>query len=45
VDTDGRGLELQVHSASVQDRDGAPSVLMASRTRFPFIETVFADSV
>ena len=31
VDTDSRGLELQVHSASVQDRDGAPSVLMASR--------------
>jgi transposase len=34
--TDGRGLELQVHPASVQDRDGAPSVLKASRDRFPF---------
>ena len=45
VDTDGRGLELQVHPASVQDRDGAPSVLKASRARFPFIEKVFADSV
>ena len=45
VDTDGRGLELQVHPASVQDRDGAPSVLQASRARFPFIQKVFADSV
>ena len=45
VDTDGRGLELQVHPASVQDRDGAPSVLKASRARFPFIEKVFADSI
>jgi hypothetical protein len=33
-----RELELQVHPASVQDRDGAPSVLKASRARFPFIE-------
>ena len=45
VDTDGRGLELQVHPASVQDRDGAPSVLKASCARFPFIQTVFADSI
>jgi transposase len=44
VDTDGRGLELQVHPASLQDRDGAPPVLKASRARFPFIETIFADS-
>ena len=26
VDTDGRSLELQVHPASVQDRDGTPAV-------------------
>ena len=45
VDTDGRGLEVQVQPASVQDRDGAPPVLKASRARFPFIEKVFADSV
>ena len=45
VDTDGRGLEMQVQPASVQDRDGAPSVLKASRRRFPFIAKVFADSV
>ena len=45
VDTDGRALEVQVQPASVQDRDGAPSVLKASRARFPFIQKVFADSV
>jgi transposase len=45
MDTDGRGLELQVHPASVQDRDGAPSVLQASPARFPFVQKVFADSV
>ena len=45
VDTDGRGLQLQVHPAFVQDRDGAPSVLNASRARFPFIQKVFADSI
>src|SRR5271157_3768204 len=45
VDTDGRGLEVQVHPASVQDRDGAPPVLKASRARFPFIQKVFADSI
>jgi putative transposase len=45
VDTEGRGLELQVQPASDQDRDGAPPVLKASRARFPFVKTVFADSV
>jgi len=35
---------LQVHSASVQDRDGAPPLLQASRGSFPFVERVFADS-
>jgi transposase len=45
VDTDGRGLELQVHLASVQDRDGAPPVLKAPGARFPFIPKVFADSI
>jgi len=44
VDTDGRPLVLQVHPASVQDRDGAVPLLKASRRRFPFIERVFADS-
>jgi transposase len=32
-----------VHSAEVQDRDGAKGVLKRSRRRFPFVERVFAD--
>ncbi len=34
VDTDGRPLVLQVHPASVQDRDGAVPLLQASRRAF-----------
>ena len=45
VDTDGRSLELQVHAASVQDRDGAPAVLQAAHARLPSLQRVFADSV
>jgi hypothetical protein len=37
-------LILQVHAASVQDRDGAIPLLQASRPLYPFIERVFADS-
>jgi transposase len=44
VDTDGRLLVMQVHPASVQDRDGAVPLLKASRRSFPFIELAFADS-
>lgn len=44
VDTDGRGLVLESHSASIQDRDGGGPLLAASRHAFPFIEKVFADS-
>ena len=44
VDTDGRPLVLQVHSAAVQDRDGAVPLLKASRQSFPFVERAFADS-
>jgi transposase len=44
VDTDGRALVLHVHSAAVQDRDGAGPVLRASRRRWPFVEHGFADS-
>jgi putative transposase len=44
VDTDGRGVMLQVHPVSVQDRDGAIPLLQASRRLLPFIERVFADS-
>ena len=43
VDTDGRGLMLEPHPASVQDRDGGGPLLCASRRIFPFILRVFAD--
>ena len=38
VDTDGRGLVLEAHPASIQDRDGGGPLLCASRGSFPFIE-------
>ena len=44
VDTDGRALVIQAHSADVQDRDGAIPLLQASRHAFPFVERAFADS-
>jgi len=44
VDTDGRGLVLEPHPASIQDRDGGGALLQASRGAFPFIQKVFADS-
>ena len=44
VDTDGRGLVLEPHPASIQDRDGGGPLLGASRRIFPFIQRVFADS-
>lgn len=44
VDTDGRGLVLEPHPASIQDRDGGGPLLKASRRSFPFIAKVFADS-
>jgi transposase len=44
VDTDGRGLVLRSHSAGIQDRDGAISILRNSRRPFPFITRVFADA-
>ncbi|ESR22496.1 Mobile element protein [Lutibaculum baratangense AMV1] len=44
VDTDGRPLVLQAHTAASQDRDGAVPLLKASRRSFPFVERAFADS-
>jgi len=44
VDTDGRALKLQVHTANVQDRDGAGPLLRASRPCWPFVELAFADA-
>ena len=44
VDTDGRPLMIQAHSADIQDRDGAVPLLKASRASFPFVAVAFADS-
>jgi putative transposase len=45
VDTLGLLLNVVVHSADVQDRDGAPLVLdRLTRRLFPFIERIFADA-
>ena len=43
TDTDGRLLAAEVHAADMQDRDGAKGVLRRSRSRFPFVERVYAD--
>ena len=43
VDTDGRALKLQGHSAAIQDRDGAGPLLRASRLRWPFVALGYAD--
>jgi transposase len=43
VDTEGLPLRLVVHSAGIQDRDGAGLVLDQIRERFPGLELVWAD--
>ena len=43
VDTLGLLLSVDVHAASVQDRDGAETLLRRARRRFPFIERVIGD--
>nr|WP_321455379.1 IS5 family transposase [uncultured Cohaesibacter sp.] len=43
TDTIGLMLVVQVHSAAIQDRDGAPDLLKAIRYRFPWLRLVFAD--
>ena len=44
VDTDGLPLRVVVHSAGIQDRDGAALVLDKIRSRFPWLELVWADA-
>jgi putative transposase len=44
VDTEGLPLRVIVHSAAIQDRDGAALVLEKIRTRFPWLELIWADS-
>lgn len=43
TDTLGLMLVAVVHSAAIQDRDGAPLVFKATATRFPSVRHVFAD--
>ena len=43
VDTDGRALLVEPHTADIQDREGGGAVLQISRSLFPFIKKVWAD--
>ena len=43
VDSDGRALLVEPHTADVQDRDGGAALLQISRTLFPFIRLIWAD--
>ncbi|SCB52927.1 Transposase, partial [Rhizobium lusitanum] len=43
VDTLGLMVGLMVHSADIQDRDGAPDLLKSIRHRWPWLLHVFAD--
>lgn len=43
VDTLGLMVGLMVHSADIQDRDGAPDLLKSIRNRWPRLLHVFAD--
>ena len=43
VDTLGLMLGIVVHSAAVQDRDGAEALLRQIRRTFPFIDVIFAE--
>ncbi len=44
TDTIGLLLDAEVHSADIQDRDGAPLVLRKIDKLFSWVETIFADS-
>jgi transposase len=43
TDTLGLLVGAIIHTADIQDRDGAPEVLASIRTRFPWLRHVFAD--
>jgi transposase len=43
TDTGGLLVTARVHTADIQDRDGAPDVLNAIRAIFPWLRHVFAD--
>lgn len=44
VDTLGLPIRIVVHSAGIQDRDGAAYLFEKIRRRFPWLECVFADA-
>jgi transposase len=44
VDVEGLPLRVIVHSAGLQDRDGAALVLDKIRQRFPWLQVVWADA-
>ena len=44
VDVEGLPLRVIVHSAGIQDRDGAALVLDKIRKRFPWLDLVWADA-
>jgi putative transposase len=43
TDTLGLLVGAVVHTADIQDRDGAPEVLASIRTSFPWLRHIFAD--
>ena len=43
TDTNGHLVGAQVHTADIQDRDGAPDLLASIRYLFPWLRHVFAD--
>src|SRR5690349_4281813 len=43
VDSEGLPMRVVVHSAAIQDRDGAGLVLDKIRRRFPWLELICAD--
>ena len=43
VDAEGAPIAMTVHEASVQDRDGAPDLILAMLEKAPRVATVWAD--
>ncbi len=43
TDTDGNLVHALIHTADIQDRDGAPDLLASIRCSFPWLRHVFAD--
>lgn len=43
VDTHGLLLNIDVHSADIQDRDGGVEVIKEIKHKYPWLKTIFAD--